>query len=417
MPRHTLDRWVYKLKTMDVLLTKHKEDDVYNHMVKMHEKANELFEKYETKYRTILKEFDNEDNHMYAKYNWRLGEPSRFWLNNAEDWYLVDVADDDKEMIKAEYLMLVYEIWCDFMICDKYSEEWRDQKPDWSTMVTNVERMHLMLKEIPDTLKCYEAMDFSKYKAKWQREDKDWIEENNREKEHKKSHPTIQLPSPINLEQVPAPYPSAPLKDDCIYCRQHWEEMKPRYDRAVQLWETNKQEWEEYVKQKQIEDDKIREKRERAIKSFVACFDHKEDLHCHICNFEAKDSLELYDHNQSASHRKNCRYCKICQHQCRTDAEYEDHLETLKHKNKEEGVEDVRPSKEDIKKSRYCEVCQLQCRTDKEFQNHIDSKRHKQNAGLIEKVKVYKCSHCDYETTIKCNFEKHIVAKKHQNDE
>ena len=39
------------------------------------------------------------------------------------------------------------------------------------------------------------------------------------------------------------------------------------------------------MKQKAVEEEKIRVKRERAVKQFVASFDQKEDLHCHVCAF------------------------------------------------------------------------------------------------------------------------------------
>lgn len=414
MPRHTLDSWVRKLKTITVLLTKHKEEDIYNHMVKMYEKAEELFEKYDNKYRAILKEFDDEENHMYAKYNWRQGDPSRFWLKNAREWYLVDVTEDEKEVIEKEYLLLIYEIWADFMICDKYSEEWQQEKSNWCDMVRDIERMHNMLKEIPDTIKTYEAMDFMKYKSRWQEIDKDWIAEEALRKDHIKNHPKIELPSVTNLEVEPNEYITEPLRNDCIFCKQHWEEMRPKHDRAVEIWLKAKQDHDEYIRLQALEDEKKRIKREKAVKDFVSSFDLKEDLHCYVCEFEAKDCYELYEHKNSASHKKNCRYCKICNHQCRTDDEYDEHCETLKHKNKEEGIEEVEKSKEEVKKSRYCEVCNLQCRNDADYQYHLETTKHKKNAGLIEKVKIYKCNHCDYQTTVKCNYEKHIVSRKHQ---
>jgi len=412
MPRHTLDKWTYKLKTIDVCITKHKEDDIYNHMVKMYSKFQELFEKYETKKHNIMKEFDDEENHMYKVYDWRQGDPSRFWLKNCDSWYLTDVEESNIEAIQTEFRMF-YDIWCDFMICDKYSEEWREEKEDWCSMVTDVERCYGIIKNVSETIKLYEDMDFRKFKARWQVTDKDWIEEQNREKEHKKSHPKIELPNPTNLEKEPDAYPSEPLILDCIYCKQHWEETKSKYDKAVQIWLQNKQEHDEYEAQKLLEDEKKRLKREKIVKSFIACFDIPEDLSCDICNYKASDSNDLYDHKNSVSHKKNCRYCKVCNLQCRTEQEYEDHCETTKHINKENGIEEVEKTKEEIKKSRYCEICKLQCKNDNDYAYHIETIKHKKNAGLIEKVKIYKCNHCDYQTTIKCNFEKHIVARKH----
>jgi hypothetical protein len=377
----------------------------------MHKKAEEMFEIYETKYRTILKELDDESNHIYARYNWKQGEPSRFWKKEADQWYLVDSRDDEKEHNQNEYFFFS-QICNDFKLCNKYMTEWQD-KEEWNDMTFNVSKNWDIIRNIPDTIKIYEQTDFVKFKSKWERENKEWIEENKREKEHIKSHPTIQFPSIENRDKVPDPYPEQPLRDDCIYCKQHWEKMKPRYNAVIELWTKNKQEWDDYLTKQALEDEKKRLKRERAVKQFIASFDLKEDLHCHVCEYEAKDSLELYEHNQSASHKKNCRYCKVCSHQYRTDDEYDNHLETLKHKNKEEGIEEVEKSKEDVRKARYCEICQLQCRTDSDYNHHLETNKHKKNAGLIEKVKIYKCNHCEYQTTIKCNFEKHIVSKNH----
>jgi len=414
MPRHTLDKWTYKLKTMDVLLTKHREDDIYNHMVKMYNKAEELFKKYNDKYEAILKEFNDEENHIYARYNWRMGDPSRFWLKNADQWYYVDAPDDQHESIVNEYEFM-FKIYSDFLTCDKYSHEWEDEKPEWSSMLYEVTKFRNILKDVADTIKLYEAEDFRKFKARWMVKDREWIEEKDRMKEHKK-HNTIELPSTTDTSVIPGPYPDAPLRDDCVYCKQHWEEMKLKYDKCIQIWSKNKQEEDEWKKQQEAEDEAKKRKREMAVKNFVASFEFKEDMECSICNFKANDCYELQDHKESASHKKNCKYCKICDVQCRTDKEYEDHLETIRHKNKEDGIEVEEKKEEDKMKARYCDICQLQCRSDKEFRYHLETTKHKKNAGLVERVKIYKCNHCDYQTTIKCNFEKHVVSKKHQGD-
>jgi len=371
MPRHTLDSWVRKLKTMTVLLTKNTEEDIYNHMVKMYEKAEELFEKYEMKYDNIMKEFDNEENHMYAKYNWRQGDPSRFWLNNAERWYLVDVNEDEKETVLRDFFLVTYDIWADFMICDKYANHWNEEKSEWKDMFKDVERIRNILTSHCDLIKCYEAMDFIKFKSRWQQEDKEWIRDNELLKEHKQNHPKIELPSTTNIDLIPDEYPSVPLRDDCKYCKKHWEDTKSRYETVVKIWEKNRQEYMEWKRQEAWEKQKYEEDRKMKQEIYNEWIKKKEslDLHCKHCDFQAEDELDLEEHNKTEEHKKKSRYCNICQLQCRNDADYKYHVETIKHKK---------------------------------------------NAGLIEKVKVYKCSHCDYQTTIKCNFEKHIVNKNHQ---
>jgi len=373
MPRHTLDKWTYKLKTMDVCITQHKEDDVYAHMVKMYQKMQELYEKYRTVYDKILKQDLDSDTNMYKRYNWRQGEPSRFWSkeDHINSWYSVDCSEDQREVAQAESF-LYYRIWADFMICDENGDDWLCEKPDWTDMVQDVKNMHNFMKDSYDTIRLYEKMAYHEAKQEWMLKDREWIEDQDRKKEHKK-HPIIQIPGTVDPEQVPDPYPSAPLRDDCIYCKQHWEESKPRYDRAVQIWEKNKREWEEWEQQKQLESEKTRKQREQKVKEYEQWLKKQDptSLFCDHCQFQAEDDIDLEEHNKTEEHKKNSRFCKVCNLQCRNDADYKYHIETVKHKK---------------------------------------------NAGLIEKIKIYKCSKCDYQTTIKCNYEKHIVAKNHMDD-
>jgi hypothetical protein len=365
MPRHTLDKWTYKLKTMDVCITQHTEDDVYDHMIKINERFEELYTKFKTIYDVIITDLNDHDDNIYKNYNWRLGEPSRFWLKNVDRWYLIDVSENDKEDVLNEFL-LMYQIWADFMICDKYSFEWQEEKPEWSDMVYNVSKMQNFMKHSFDTIKLYENISYNEQKANWQRIDNEWIQENNRKKDHK-HHLLITLPSPTNIGTQPEPYPTEPLRDDCIYCRQHWEETKPRYELAVQIWLKNKKENEEWKHQAELEDIKMRKANEQKVKQYQEWSEKQEPI-CHDCKYEAKNESDLKRHNLSEEH---------------------------------------------IKKSRYCEICSLQCRTDNDYSYHIETTKHKKNAGLIEKVKIYKCNHCEYQTTIKCNYEKHIVSKDH----
>lgn len=373
MPRHTLDRWVYKIKTMDVCLTKHKEEDIYNHMVTMYKKAEEIFNKYEAKYRAILKEFDDDENHMYARYNWKQGDPSRFWKKQADMWFLADVAEDNRESVSAEYFS-IFQIYSDFMMCDKYAEEWNEQKPDWNSMIYEITQFHSILKDVGETIKLYEEMDFNKYKALWIAKNKDWIDEQERFKEHTKTHPKIELPSTTNLDKDPDPYPENPLRDDCSYCKQHWEEMKPKYDKAIEIWKRNKQDELDWLQQKELETSKNRLEREQKAKAYQQWLKKQDpiNLHCDHCNFTAEDDLDLDEHNETEEHKEKARFCKYCNIQCPSDYAYRNHIETVKHKK---------------------------------------------NVGLINATpKVYKCNKCDYETITKANYERHCFSK-HKNDE
>lgn len=369
MPRQTLEGWVRKLHTLNVLLTKNTEDDIYNHMIKLHQQAEELFEKYDAKYDSIIKELEDEENHMYAKYNWRQGDPSRFWKKNADNWYSVDCSDEQREEVEREYFLITYDIWADFMICDKYANHWNEEKPEWKDMLRDIEKIRNLMMAHSELIKVYEQTDYVKYKSRWQIKDREWIQENELLQWHK-DHPRIEVPSTTDLDILPDEYPTQPLRDDCKYCKKHWEDMKPKHELAVKIWNANAKEHREWQMQKEWEQKQLKEERELRAKAYQEHIAKKDSikLHCEHCDYQAHNEFELEDHNKTEEHKKKSRFCNICNLQCRNDADYKYHLETTKHKK---------------------------------------------NAGLIEKVKIYKCSHCDYQTTIKCNYQKHIVAKNH----
>lgn len=364
MPRHTLDKWTYKLKTMDVCITQHKEEDIYNHMVKMFARMEELYNKYKSIYDSIIDSLGDTDDNIYRKYNWKQGEPSRFWKKNANLWFLADLSDDEKEIIRKEYFY-IFEIYCDFMSCDNHYDEWAG---DWSDMLYDVTKMWNLLKNTTDTIILYEQASYHQEKARWQIADRDWIQENDRKKEHK-NHPTIELPNTLNYEEEPKSYPTEPLRDDCIYCKQHWEETKPRHERCIEIWLTNKQEDDDYKKQQELEDVKIRIEREKKAREYQEWLQKQEpiDVYCSHCEYEAKNESDLNRHNLSEEHDQKLRYCKCCE---------------------------------------------LQCRSDYDFKNHISSSKHKKKAGLISTEKpTYKCNQCDYESNLKSNYERHLSLK------
>lgn len=366
MPRHTLDKWTYKLKTMDVCITQHKEEDVYIHMVKMHKRMEELFNKYKAMYDTIIADLDT--NNIYKQYNWRQGEPSRFWKKNAGQWYSVDVSEGDKEIAVAEYFLL-YQIWADFQICENHGNEWLSEKEDWSDMVYETERMHGLIKNSYDTITLYENMAYHEAKQEWMVKDRAWIADQDLKKEHRKTHKHIELPSPTDLESEVEPYPDQPLRDDCIYCTQHWEEMKSTYDRVLQIREVNKQEDIDYRRQQELENNKLRQQRERQARDYQKWSELQDPvcLHCSHCDYDAKDDVDLATHDETESHQEKLRYCKCCE---------------------------------------------IQCSSEYAYKNHIETTKHKKNAGLVNAgPKVYKCSKCEYETITKANYERHCYSK------
>ena len=71
----------------------------------------------------------------------------------------------------------------------------------------------------------------------------------------------------------------------------------------------------------------------------------------------------------------------------------------------------------------YCFECELQCSGPTQFNNHINCISHKKKQinpnneqTIINKLNIcpkFMCQICDYSTSYKCNYDKHIVTPKH----
>jgi hypothetical protein len=371
MPRKSLDKWVYKLKTIDICVTRHTLDDIYEHMKSIHKRMTDIHDKYKTVFEGVLNELEYSETNAYhyTKYNWRKGHPSRFWLENVDRWYIADAPEDEQERISNE-VFLMFQIFADFMVCDNYITEW-DDNTEWKDLVYDVSKMNGLLKNSFTMIRMYESHVFQKCKDEWFIKDQEWIKESERKAQHKK-HLTIDLPSVMDREIEPSPYPSAPLRDDCVYCTQHWEETKPKYEKAVDFWKSNKKDHDDWME----EQAKQREEQRR--------------------NKELKaEQLKALATKNARKQKDLC--CKDCDYEAEDEDEYEEHTETVEHK----------------KNMLFCKACNTQCGNEKAFLIHNETTKHKKNVGLIDKIRVFKCTKCEYQTYTRCNFEKHIINKKH----
>ena len=85
------------------------------------------------------------------------------------------------------------------------------------------------------------------------------------------------------------------------------------------------------------------------------------------------------------------------------------------------------PAMKPIKQSHICEVCSINCYTLKQLEVHNETKKHNKNVTnnkLIEKGEpketaqiIYKfvCEKCDYTTSNKKDYNKHMLTPKHNN--
>ena len=74
-------------------------------------------------------------------------------------------------------------------------------------------------------------------------------------------------------------------------------------------------------------------------------------------------------------------------------------------------IEKKKENKNEIISSLYCKSCKTQCRNKTEYSFHINSAKHKNL--LTPKQTIFTCVECNYTTTFKQHYEKHITTKTH----
>ena len=65
------------------------------------------------------------------------------------------------------------------------------------------------------------------------------------------------------------------------------------------------------------------------------------------------------------------------------------------------------------KKKNMCSICNLQCKSSKLYETHINCSRHKKKIEATN-TRNFCCKQCDYSTSRKSQYDRHIITDKHQ---
>lgn len=361
MPRPTLPNELKDIGMMEVLLTHHTEEnlwDFYKNKGELVEEVTDTIRK--AKDRWLEKVFDR---NPYNDHNWRKGRPARLDKSN---WMKYLTEEDTEKYHSLRYLMK------DLHICNKVFN-WAETKPEFDDIKWSTERLFTMSSDTME-FELYENLRYNQAKEKWEEEDKEWIEEQKVITYHKTHH----RPKGWKEEHwdkmdefernwhIRGGY-DLEYHEECKYCVKEQEDKERRERELIEYEEREAKRIEEADRKwrEQREAERRAKEEERARIPVVT-------YHCDVCNYTTQSSYLWDEHTDSRPHK------------------------TMKNM-----------------KDWYCKECEIQCRNLGDWTAHLQTKKHKYNVGEMKKQTEYHCEKCNYTTGHRQNFDKHLTTKAH----
>jgi hypothetical protein len=376
MPRPCLPDGCDTLRTMNVLLTKHTEDDILKHMLSCREPTERILDKYVPILDSEI--YQTTHNNPYKDLNWKKHYEYKFQnkVSPFKQRYekTTDIFPCTEEMVnEMSYLGSVKR---DISICDRIFK-WSETNDEFQEMeyklISKIDMFHEEQKE----LVFFDTLAFRKSKEDWDKANTEYLAEYQLRLDHRK-HQTREEYEAKMKERFSSPeaidwyggeegyrqhFVFVDTSETCKYCIEQARLRKEKQERD-RLREEQDRIWRE-EEAKKMEQETIQKV---VVPVVVAKFDPKT---CDCCQFVGTTNYEWTSHINSKEHMM----------------------------------------KEKLKKT-YCSVCEIQCKNDADYQVHLQTQKHKKKCGNMPSV--YRCEACNYETTIKRNYELHCGTKKHK---
>jgi hypothetical protein len=339
MPRPTLPVEFKHMRTFEVVLTQHTLDEVKDKMNDYIRNCTATIDLILAKKESFLTDFM--DNNPYSGRSWRKCGPDRITI---VDW----IGEDEGIMQKCTFLRELYQ---DLKLMTKALKT-----NEYANELFEIERYFELSKNKDEELMMWEAIQYAKAKAEWEKRDAEWIAERKLKSEHE-SHKTrkewelLFQKDPDAKKWYSGVIPDT--EDTCSLCIQQKE-----------------------FKRRQAEFEKNEEERMERLNAEYELSNKKERV--------VPREIKTYE-------------CEDCKFKCSSQYAYDDHIQSMEHKT--------------VK--RFCKVCQFQCRNDVEYTAHLTSRKHKLATGEEKESTEYICEPCGYTTAIKCNYATHCKTKGH----
>lgn len=380
MPRASLPSECV-LRTMDVLVTKHTEEDILKHMLSYKESAYKAIEECRKYLDPILEEYhySNPYEHLdWSRYYEKKAKkhPSPFKRQYEKIWSYFPDGEKYSELLD---ILLNYRK--DITTCDRVFGWSQKNNQFQQELEYEFNRDFQLLYENERELEFLDGLRFDQSKKNWDKEHQDWLADYELRMEHRK-HRTRESYEAKLKDQLSDPeaykwyggeegyrqnHPFVDTSESCKYCIQEAERRneRARIEEERRLKEEQERQREEEERKKyEEEQQQIRQLQKVTIPKF-------EPTYCECCDFTAMTKAEWSFHRASKEHI----------------------------------------AKEKLKKT-YCATCEIQCKNESDYQVHLQTQKHKKKCGELPTQ--FRCEKCNYETNIKRNFELHCGTKKHK---
>ena len=375
MPRATLDSRLSRLSTFQVLLTKHTEEDLWNHFINNTEKYKQYYWETEATLTRALQDV-RQSNPYTNRDAWRKFQRDcrKIPLRYEHTWWYYARTEDDES--KSDLHFWFMRFVKDIEVCDNVFG-WSNTKEEYNSLHYDLERMRSdVLQMEQDIVQIDKEMYDTAYNT-WKTEDAEWIEDYRMRKNHGDHKPRWEhqqrcLRDPEEKEWYDRMGGEPLHLKQCRLCL-----ASPNHQRTLE--EKKKLEEEEAEQERQEEErrkeaDRIarEEERQKRLAEYKAR-PPPTRFHCEACDVvvtgENSWDIHLNSREHQTSQRHKDWYCEKCKVQARSDVEYRHHITTRKHLGE---TEQTTREPEAL----TCEPCGYSCYLKQHLDQHCKSKKH-----------------------------------------
>jgi hypothetical protein len=374
MPRATLPAFLKNAMTLEVMITSHTEDGLWEHIKKLYK----FFEDHKDDYKSALSQSQDyyfSDENIYAKYTDKKKIKRRIF-----DFYEVIGSGQLENYGKC------IGFYTDLLLFNrafKWDEDVKKQEEYWE-MVNEYEPWSAFMRTTEEDIKKLEESHYWKRVQEIEEATKKWEDENTELVDHQKNHFSKSRWEEI-LERDKN---RKSTEEQDFYIKRNWNIMPSNCcfcDEENKKAEEKKRKEQEWIA---LQENVIEVKQDlKSVKNDVG--EIKADVK------EIKEQLKKLENKPAIEH-----YCEDCKYKTTSSGSWDYHINyDVEHKRK-------------LKlKLWYCKACEVQSRTQVEYDNHLGTSKHK---NKVEGNSEFVCEKCDYKTLLRQHWNQHCSTKKHK---
>lgn len=374
MPRATLPAFLKNAMTMEVMITSHTEDGLWEHITRLYK----FFEDHKDAYKSALSQNQDyyfSDENIYAKFTDKKKIKRRLF-----DFYEVVGHSELENYGKC------IGFYADLLLFNrafKWDENPEKEEEYWE-MVNEYEPWSSFMRTTEEDTKRMEESHYWKRVSEIEEATKKWEDENAELVDHKKNHFSKSRWDEV-LERDKA---KKNTDEQDFYMKRNWKIIPPNCifcDEENQKAEEKKRKEQDLIT---LQENVVEVKQDlKSVKNDVG--EIKADVK------EIKEQLKKMENKPAVEH-----YCEECKYKTTSYSNWDYHINyDVEHKRKQK------------LKMWFCKICDVQSRTQLEYDNHLGTTKHKNKAeGNTEFV----CEKCEYKTLLRQHWNQHCSTKKHK---